>query len=105
MDVQTAFQVIAGACLHQLLANRPLMLDGDPEGLHQMRVATRRLRAALRLFEQVVPTDAEALRAELKWLATSLGAVRDLDVQLESLRHTADGLHPAPEALMPVVAW
>lgn len=50
-----------------------------------MRVATRRLRAALDLFEGVLPVRARAVRDELRWLAAVLGAVRDLDVQLEHM--------------------
>ena len=60
-------------------------LGEDPEELHDMRVATRRLRAALSLFEGVLPVRAQVFRAELGWLAQLLGAVRDLDVQLENL--------------------
>ena len=62
-------------------------LGEDPEELHDMRVATRRLRAALDLFVDVLPVRARAFRAELGWLAGVLGVVRDLDVQLQS--HTA----------------
>jgi CHAD domain-containing protein len=50
-----------------------------------MRVATRRLRAALSLFEGVLPVRAQMFRQELGWVARLLGAVRDLDVQLEGL--------------------
>jgi triphosphatase len=60
-------------------------LGEDPEELHDMRVATRRLRAAFSLFEGVLPVRAQVFRAELGWLAGLLGAVRDLDVQLENL--------------------
>jgi CHAD domain-containing protein len=60
-------------------------LGEDPEELHDMRVATRRLRAALDLFESVLPARARALRHELGWLAGLLGVVRDLDVQREGL--------------------
>jgi triphosphatase len=60
-------------------------LGEDIEQLHDMRVATRRLRAALALFSAVLPDEARRLRDELGWLATELGAVRDLDVQLERL--------------------
>jgi triphosphatase len=60
-------------------------LGEDPEELHDMRVATRRLRAALSLFEAVLPVRAQVFREELGWLARLLGAVRDLDVQLEGL--------------------
>ncbi|HVC70618.1 MAG TPA: CHAD domain-containing protein [Acidimicrobiales bacterium] len=60
-------------------------LGEDIEQLHDMRVATRRLRAALDLFEGVLPGHAHRLHDELGWLAAELGAVRDLDVQLERL--------------------
>jgi triphosphatase len=76
-------------------------LGEDPEELHDMRVATRRLRAALSLFEGVLPVRAQVFRQELGWLARLLGAVRDLDVQLENLaampRRALDGvLGPTP---------
>lgn len=58
-------------------------LGDDPEELHDMRVATRRMRAALAVFADVLPPKAQHLRDELGWIAESLGAVRDLDVQLE----------------------
>ena len=60
-------------------------LGEDPEELHDMRVATRRLRAALSLFSGVLPVRAQVFREELGWLARLLGAVRDLDVQLAGL--------------------
>jgi CHAD domain-containing protein len=60
-------------------------LGEDPEDLHDMRVATRRLRAALDLFAEVLPVRAQTYRAEFGWLGSVLGAVRDLDVQLEGL--------------------
>lgn len=50
-----------------------------------MRVATRRLRAAMSTFEPVLPPELYALREELRWAAAALGEVRDLDVQIESL--------------------
>jgi len=56
----------------------------DLEELHEMRVATRRLRAALDFFADVLPLRARTFRDELGWLAAVLGAVRDLDVQLEA---------------------
>ena len=37
IDVQSAFKIIAQTCLHQLVANQPVVLGGDPEGVHQMR--------------------------------------------------------------------
>jgi triphosphatase len=67
-------------------------LGEDIEQLHDMRVATRRLRAALGLFAGVLPGHARQLRDELGWLAGELGSVRDLDVQLERLDSWRDEL-------------
>ncbi len=64
-------------------------LGEDPEDLHDMRVATRRLRAALALFDGVLPVRAQTYREELGWAGRMLGAVRDLDVQLEGLEEMA----------------
>ena len=49
-----AFTLIGRACLRHLVANVPAMLNQNAEALHQMRVALRRLRAALSLFSEVV---------------------------------------------------
>ena len=57
----------------------------DPEELHDMRVATRRMRAAMKIFERAVPVRTQKFRDEFKWVAGALGEVRDLDVQLERL--------------------
>jgi CHAD domain-containing protein len=64
-------------------------LGEDPEELHDMRVATRRLRAALALFADVLPVRAQVFREELGWLGRVLGAVRDLDVQQAGLADMA----------------
>ncbi len=62
-------------------------LDTDPEGVHQARVATRRLRSDLRTFRPLLVVEwSTALRDELGWAAGLLGAVRDADVLLERLR-------------------
>jgi triphosphatase len=58
----------------------------DVEAVHDMRVATRRLRAALRLYEGVYPPRGEEVRQQLAELADALGAERDLDLQLAELR-------------------
>jgi CHAD domain-containing protein len=60
-------------------------LGEDPEDLHDMRVAIRRLRAAMKVFGEYLPARTAALRGELSWVASALGEVRDLDVQLEQL--------------------
>jgi triphosphatase len=69
-----------------LVAHEPgTRLGDDIEELHDMRVASRRLRAAIALFRDQLPADAERLRPELAWVGQTIGAVRDLDVQLERL--------------------
>jgi triphosphatase len=58
-----------------------LQRDIDTEFVHQARVATRRMRSALRLFRGAAPESPAAyLEGELKWLGGTLGEVRDLDV-------------------------
>jgi triphosphatase len=61
-------------------------MGDDPEALHDMRVASRRIRAALSVFRQALPARSERLRQELGWIADGLGAVRDMDVQLERVQ-------------------
>ena len=58
-------------------------LGEDPEELHDMRVPTRRMRAAMKVFQGALPERARWLREELRWVAQALGNVRDLDVQTE----------------------
>lgn len=73
---------LLGTCQHHLLANQTVAEHGwDHEGVHQMRVALRRLRTASALLrrELGLPT-MQGLTAEAKWLATLLGAPRDWDV-------------------------
>jgi triphosphatase len=74
-------------------------LGEDPEELHDMRVATRRLRAGLSLFESVLPVRAQVFREELGWLGRLLGEVRDLDVQQQAL-----AAMPAGDAIGSIVA-
>lgn len=60
--------------------------DLDSEFVHQARVATRRMRMALRLFHDAVPDiSRQYLENELKWLGAALGEVRDIDVFLLNL--------------------
>ena len=73
--------------LAALVAHDPGTRVGtDPEDLHHMRVATRRLRAFLRVARPLLDRRwAEPLRRELGWLGDALGPVRDLDVLLAGL--------------------
>ena len=77
-----------------LLAHDPgARLGREPESLHQMRVATRQLRAVLRATRPLlVPEWAESLQDELRWLGQLLGPARDLDVQLAYFREECAAL-------------
>src|SRR5438309_9251655 len=59
----------------------------DADAVHDMRVASRRLRAALEIFQEVfTPKQYRVLRRDVKRVADALGGVRDLDVLEERLR-------------------
>jgi triphosphatase len=60
-------------------------LGEEPEELHDMRVPTRRMRAAMKVFRDALPERAGWFEEELRWVAGALGEVRDLDVQIERL--------------------
>jgi CHAD domain-containing protein len=82
-----------------LLRHDPLIrTSGDPEAIHQARVATRKLRSHLRTFGPLLDAEwTEPLRSELGWLAMGLGAVRDREVLLERLRERAQTLPAADQ--------
>jgi inorganic triphosphatase YgiF len=82
MNVEQGFERVLSSCLAQLQGNEPAVLrEGDKEGIHQMRVALRRLRAALALFRSVIPPEAsEPLQGEIEWLNDELAPARDWDV-------------------------
>ncbi|WP_144182923.1 CHAD domain-containing protein [Elioraea rosea] len=72
--------IVAHLCL-AILANAPAADAGEtPEGVHQTRVALRRLRSALSLFRDVGGAEGERASAGLKGLAATLGPARDWDV-------------------------
>ena len=77
-----AFTHIALSCLDHLQLNHQGAIGSDdPEYIHQMRVATRRLRAALRLFAPLLPEGfVEPMLPPLRELMAVLGRARDLDV-------------------------
>ncbi|MCF8179135.1 MAG: CYTH and CHAD domain-containing protein [Sulfuritalea sp.] len=82
-----AFRLIALNCLSHLQLNHDGAAHGDdPEYVHQMRVATRRLRAALRMFRPVLPEGfEERLTPPMRELMRSLGEARDLDVLISEI--------------------
>ncbi|MBR0959926.1 CHAD domain-containing protein [Bradyrhizobium japonicum] len=84
MACDTAFRIIARRHLDAVLAQHDGTCRGDPDALHQIRIALTHLRTAIRFFSPMVD---DALRpkvwTELKWLNGQLGMVRDLDVAIE----------------------
>ena len=93
-------RVLLDKRLRSLLNHEPGTRSGeDIEDLHQMRVAVRRMRAALKSARPLLDaTWADGLRAELGWLGRALGPSRDLDVMLDRLRGEIATLPPAERA-------
>src|SRR5205807_4715008 len=76
-----ALQRIGLACLDQIRGNEAAVVAGLGDGIHQMRVAVRRLRAILSTFGKLLPeSERRWASEELRWLADALGPARNLDV-------------------------
>jgi inorganic triphosphatase YgiF len=82
-SIADAFQAIGRSVLRHIAANEPAVRAADPDGVHQMRVGVRRLRAAIAVFSELLDCNqTEQIKRDLKWLAGKLAPVRDLDVFL-----------------------
>jgi triphosphatase len=89
---------IGRTCIDHLLRNEDATLAGDVEGVHQMRVAVRRLRAILSAFALLLPDDQRRWASdELRWFADVLGEARNLDV-------FAGSLLPAARVALPIAS-
>jgi len=87
MACDTAFRIVARRYLDALNANHGATCKGDPDALHQMRVALTHLRTAILFFSPMVHDEVrDEVRDELKWLNRELGAVRDLDVAVDRVK-------------------
>jgi CHAD domain-containing protein len=87
MACDTAFRIVARRHLDALKANHAATCKGDPEALHQMRVALTHLRTAILFFSPMVHDELrDEVRDELKWLNGELGTVRDLDVAVDRVK-------------------
>jgi adenylate cyclase len=83
---QEAFRCVAAACLMQFRLNELGAASDDPEFIHQMRVALRRLRSALRVFRPLLPAALVAAAApQIRALAGTLGRARDRDVLVQEV--------------------
>jgi triphosphatase len=103
-NLAAAARAVIGFHLQALRREQQNAFGGETEPLHEMRVATRRMRAALRLFSSLMPPAAyDALRHELAWLGRAIGAVRDLDVIAGVIANRAQRLDPQMRmALRPI---
>ena len=100
-SIAAAFQVIGRSVLRHIAANEPAVRAADPEGVHQMRVGVRRLRAAIAVFSELLDCkQTEQIKRDLKWLAGKLGPVRDLDVFLKGKIELFEG-SDSPTAGLP----
>ena len=86
--------------LKQFTANWAALQKTDqPEAVHQMRVALRRMRSALAMFKRVLPYPGfDALREQAQRLASALGSARECDVFLEDVRNGAFASPERPKA-------
>jgi CHAD domain-containing protein len=92
--VSTLIRHAASRSITQIMRHDPgIRLGGDPEDVHQFRVATRRLRSDLRTFAPLLhPHPVSALRDALRLLGAKAGAARDADVLTGRLRAMANQL-------------
>ena len=95
-----AFRAMALSCLHQIVANRDRVVEGAAEGVHQMRVGVRRLRALLSLFAPVLEPIAHAEKKEtLSGFQKLLGPMREWDVFIAELLEPLAQQVPEAEAI------
>jgi CHAD domain-containing protein len=103
----SAGAVVLGALAEQvreLQAADVLIRTNQPEGIHDLRVACRRLRSILAAYRSVLDREqTDPLREELRWLATAVSGARDGEVALAHLRHLV-AHQPVELVLGPVAA-
>lgn len=93
-------KVVRAASVHVTGNLAPVLEAGDPEGIHQLRVALRRLRSALLFLKPHLGTRADALNREARRALKRLGPARDLDVfLLETLPAVIDA-NPGVSSLL-----
>jgi len=80
---EVAFAVLRAQFARMRAYEPGTRLGDDPEELHDMRMPTRRMRAAIKVFRGALPERAGWFEEELRWVVRALGDVRDLDVQIE----------------------
>jgi CHAD domain-containing protein len=110
LDCQDPFALAAARVVElrgaEVLEHSPGVLDlDDIERVHDMRVATRRLRAAMEIFAPCFPRKRHgAALKEVKAIADALGERRDRDVAIEALEAFAGAVAPVDRAGVRVLA-
>lgn len=96
-----AFAAIARSCLQHVRANESCARHGqDSEGVHQLRVGVRRLRALVSAYrKEITPEVGKFLAGELDWLQTQCGAARDWDVFIAESLHRLRARLPGDPAV------
>ena len=95
MTVGDAFYRIKDNALQHLYLNEIPVAEGRPEGIHQARVAIRRIRAALRAFKSVLPYDKrKAFSGEFRWFQQRLSYARDWHVFIDETLPAIVAAHP-----------
>lgn len=102
---EEALRRIGTVCLDQIARNEAAVRAGMPEGIHQMRVAVRRLRAILAAFGRMLPADQRrSVSKELRWLGDALGPARNLDVFQTALIAPARNAGTQPDGIAELTA-
>ncbi|HEY0327460.1 MAG TPA: CHAD domain-containing protein [Rhodopseudomonas sp.] len=88
-----SFRMIARSVLRHVVGNEAAVRSCNPDGVHQMRIGLRRLRAAIAAFADLLQhAETERLKRELKWLTSRLAPARDLHLlELRIRRQRAAG--------------
>ncbi|MEM7442600.1 MAG: CYTH and CHAD domain-containing protein [Pseudomonadota bacterium] len=102
VTVDDGLAAMLGDCLTQWTENLPAALDGtDPEGIHQARVALRRLRSAVQLFRPVIgAADHTSLKNQVRDIAGAMGPARDLDVFIDEILGPVAAAMPDDQSLV-----
>ena len=80
-DSHAGFQAVLLDCMQQLQTHLQAAIEGRIEATHQMHIALRRLKIALRLFDQTE----DDLAAEIDWLNGLIGEIRNWDVLVDEI--------------------
>lgn len=95
---EAIMEILRGGMRHMLVNEAPSIDGTDPEGVHQFRVAVRRMRSMLSVFSKLLdPARVDWLKVELKWIADQFGPARDWDVFIDEIigPPNAAGVEPA----------